>query len=69
MHINHKELGAVAVAGALGGGASLVYSLTVGLPPAIDALPWGAPAYLLLGAIAAFFGVEDPRLTYKLPHR
>lgn len=36
---------------------SLIYSLTVGVPPVIGAFPWGFFAYLALGAGAGVFGV------------
>lgn len=57
MDVNWKEVGFVALAGAIGGALSLIYSLTVGVPPVIEALPWGFFAYLALGAGAGVFGV------------
>ncbi len=56
MDINWKEVGLVTVFGGLGGALSLVYSLTVGNPPAIQ-LPWGLLAYIFLGMGAGYLGV------------
>lgn len=57
MEVNWKEVGLVALAGAIGGALSLIYSMTVGVPPVIEAFPWGFFAYLALGAGAGVFGV------------
>lgn len=57
MDVNWKEVGLVASAGAMGGFLSLIHSLTVAVPPVIEAFPWGLIAYLALGAGAGVFGV------------
>lgn len=57
MEINWKELTAVAVAGALGGGLSLIYAYTRGAPPSVSPAFLAWPAYLLLGAGAGLLGV------------
>lgn len=56
-NIDWREVGLVTLAGALGGAVSLVYSITVGNAPVVAPLPWGAPAYAVLGATAALLGV------------
>jgi len=57
MEVNWKEVGLVALAGAIGGALSLTYSMTVGVPPVIEVFPGGIFAYLALGAGAGVFGV------------
>jgi len=57
MNVNWKEVCLVAVSGAVGGLLSLIYSVTVGVPPVIKPFPVGFLAYLALGAAAGVFGV------------
>lgn len=57
MEINWKEIGWVALAGALGGSLSLVYSFTRGVPPSVSPQFLALPAYLFLGAGAGLLGV------------
>jgi hypothetical protein len=52
-----KFAGYIVAFGAVGGAVGLVWSLTLGNKPAVDTFPWGIPAYLILGATAAFLGV------------
>lgn len=57
MDVNWKEVGLIAGAGAIGGFLSLIYSLTVGVPPVTETFPWAFLAYLALGAGASVIGV------------
>lgn len=71
MSINWKEAGFITLAGGVGGGLSLVYSITVGNPPTLE-LPEGLFAYIFLGMGAGFLGVyliaktDTSQLTHAL---
>jgi hypothetical protein len=57
MNINWKEIIFVVAFGAIGGLVSIVYSYAVGNPPVLGGTLLVFPAYVLLGAVAAFVGV------------